>query len=349
VLKAIPGISKKILVISLAVLFLVSMVFFVSPGKIHASVINEDDWESPNLGDPNLDEWIFTPEDTSSVWTNKDVTITAGQNTVFLPEGTIITRSGGGNFDAQTLAANAVANLASLSGFGSGNDVFGALQWGIPGMGLEFSKPITITIFIGTAYAGQTIYILRSVTGTSDWTSAGIVDPAVVVSETGFITFQATKASTYAATETDTVASSSKPLTPEEQVLRDLSIGQQVDLYGKTTTGFTKMLYDNILDRVPDSNGLDYWVNALNNGMTPGQVVFNLVFSEELKSKIAAKSPTEFVTFLYEIVLNREPDSQGLANWVDKMKNGMSKEDVLLHFLDSEEFHNICMMFGFMQ
>jgi len=28
------------------------------------------------------------------------------------------------------------------------------------------------------------------------------------------------------------------------------------------------------------------------------------------------------------------------------MKNGMSKEDVLLHFIESGEFKNICEMFG---
>ena len=345
-IKAIPDISKKILVVSLATLFLVSMVFFVSPGNIHAD-ITYTDYSFPD-SPPN-------PTNTPSITVAKSggVTFIADSSNVFLPEGTVITQSGGGNFDAYALAANAVATLSSLSGFGSGNDVYGALQWGIPGMGLEFSQPITLTVFIGTTYGGtsivgQTIYILRSITGTSGWTSDGIVAPATaVVDAGGFITFQATKASTYAATETGTVASTpSKPLTPEEQVLRNLSIGQQVDLYGKTTTGFTKMLYDNILGRVPDDEGLNNWVTALNNGMTPGKVVFNLVFSEELKSKISSASSEEFVTFLYKNVLDRNPDSEGYNGWLSAMKNGMSKENVLLHFIEGDEFKNICTMFN---
>ena len=142
-------------------------------------------------------------------------------------------------------------------------------------------------------------------------------------------------------------AAPSRPLTPQEQVLLNLSLGQQADLYGRTTTGFVKTLYDNILGRVPDDNGLNNWVTALNDGtMEPKDVVYNLVFSTELQPKISSMSPEEFVTFLYKNVFNREPDSSGYANWVSILKSGKSKLDVLLLFLDSSEFKNICEMFG---
>jgi len=138
-----------------------------------------------------------------------------------------------------------------------------------------------------------------------------------------------------------------RPLTSEEQASLDLSIKQQADLYGATNIGFTKMLYDNILGRAADDEGLNNWVAALNEGkITLNSVVYNFVFSKELESIISPSSPTEFVTFLYKNVLGRNPDPQGLASWVDNMKNGMSKEEVLLHFLDSDEFKNIYTMFG---
>jgi hypothetical protein len=140
-----------------------------------------------------------------------------------------------------------------------------------------------------------------------------------------------------------------KPLTPQEQVMLNLSICQQADLYGKTNTGFVKTLYDNILGRVPDDEGLNNWETALSNKMTPKDVVYYFVFSEELKPKIALMGPEEFVTFLYKNVFNREPDSDGYNNWVSLMKNGMSKEDVLLLFLNCDEFKNICIMFGLTQ
>lgn len=136
------------------------------------------------------------------------------------------------------------------------------------------------------------------------------------------------------------------PLTPEEILLLELSIGQQADLYGKTTTGFVKALYDNILGRVPDESGLNDWVTALDNGMSPSQAVYNLVFSDELKSKISPMGFEEFVNFLYKNVFDREPDSGGYVNWVNKLKSGMSKEEILLNFLNSYEFKDICAMFG---
>lgn len=116
------------------------------------------------------------------------------------------------------------------------------------------------------------------------------------------------------------------------------------------TTEFVKTLYDNILGRVPDDGGLNNWVTALNNGtITLGDVVYNFVFSKELEPIISVASPEDFVTFLYENVLDRSADPDGYAGWVSAMKNGMSKEDVLLHFIDSDEFKNICTMFGLTQ
>ena len=138
-----------------------------------------------------------------------------------------------------------------------------------------------------------------------------------------------------------------KPLTPEEIASLNLSIGQQIDLYGATNIGFTKMLYDNILGRVPDSEGADNWVTALNEGSIKlGDVIFGFVFSKELEGIISPATPEEFITFLYKNVFDRNPDPDGYNNWVSLMQNGMSKEDVLLHFTDSGEFKNICEMFG---
>jgi len=77
-----------------------------------------------------------------------------------------------------------------------------------------------------------------------------------------------------------------------------------------------------------------------------GDVVYCFVFSKELEPMISSLSNEEFITFLYENVLDRNADPDGYAGWVSAMNSGMSKEDVLLHFLDSTEFKDICIMFG---
>jgi len=138
-----------------------------------------------------------------------------------------------------------------------------------------------------------------------------------------------------------------KPLTPEEQAALDLSIEKQVAVYGASNVGFTKTLYDNILGRAADEEGLNAWVTALNEGrITLKDLVFGFVFSKELEPVVSPAGPEEYITFLYKNVLNREPDPDGFNNWLTHMQNGMTKEEVLLHFVDSEEFNKICEMFG---
>ena len=130
-----------------------------------------------------------------------NVAADGGTNKVVLPQGTTITKAGGGTFNANNLTANSVT-ASSLSGLGSGVVADGALQWGLSGIELQFSSPITITIFVGTSFNGQTLNITRSTSGSSGWTSDGIVSPATCVVSSGECTFSATKASYFLASHT---------------------------------------------------------------------------------------------------------------------------------------------------
>ncbi len=121
-----------------------------------------------------------------------------GTSTISLPDATLITRVDGGAINLGTLSAASVSGGA-LSGLGSGNVVDGALQWGITNLGLQFSSPITLGIFVGDSFNGQTLSVMRSVSGSGDWTSDGIVTPATCVVSGGVCSFSATKASYYAA------------------------------------------------------------------------------------------------------------------------------------------------------
>lgn len=150
----------------------------------------------PTSGDPSATTSIIVLGDSTI-----NVPADGGNSSIFLPDGTIITRSDGGTIDISQLSADA-PSLASLTGFDSNTVVDGALQWGVPNLGLEFNPAITLNIFVGTAFNGQTLNVVRSPSGTGDWTSEGIVDPATCVVSDGICTFQATKASYYAVTHT---------------------------------------------------------------------------------------------------------------------------------------------------
>ncbi|MCX7779009.1 MAG: fibronectin type III domain-containing protein [Patescibacteria group bacterium] len=128
-----------------------------------------------------------------------DIPVDGGTSTILLPKGTIITREDGGSIDGGLLTAEAVTP-GSLTGLSAGVVIEGALKWGLENLGLEFNPAITISIFVGTTLDGQTLNILRSVSGTDNWTNDGIVPPATCLVTNGLCTFQATKASYYVAT-----------------------------------------------------------------------------------------------------------------------------------------------------
>jgi hypothetical protein len=141
--------------------------------------------------------------------------------------------------------------------------------------------------------------------------------------------------------------SAATPLTPQEWVALDLNIKQLLDHYGPTSEGFIKMLYDNILGRVPDDSGLNYWTDQLNNNVfSASQIAEHFIFSGELSGKITAMSNEEFITCLYKYFLSRTPDTDGYNSWLSYINSGFSKEETLRAFLNNEEWFNICSMFN---
>jgi len=178
--------------------------------------------------------------------------LNVGSNTVTLPQGTDITKVGGGNFDATSLTAAETA-VGSLSGLGTGVVAKGALQWGIASLGLEFNPAISIKIFVGTSLNGQTLDITRSTSGSSGWTGDGIVSPGTCVVASGYCSFSATKASYYVASETTTTTAASPgggggsyTSAEETYTIGDINGSSKVDKYdfalmmsawGKTGTG----------------------------------------------------------------------------------------------------------------
>ncbi len=194
----------------------------------------------------SLPEGITDEKDTVSVIVNEQMTINIamldGSHSVNLPSGIVISRKGGGAIDATKLSADNI-EISSLSGFASDTAVEGALQWGIPDVGLVFSEPITLNIFVGTSKNGQTLSILRSSSTDSDWTADGIVSPATCSVSEGLCTFQATKASYFAATvivstPTSTPAPTSTPTpTPSSNSSSTSNSGSSSSTSGAKVSG----------------------------------------------------------------------------------------------------------------
>ncbi|MCJ7871443.1 DUF4214 domain-containing protein [Phaeobacter sp. J2-8] len=99
-------------------------------------------------------------------------------------------------------------------------------------------------------------------------------------------------------------------------------------------------LYQATLDRVPDMTGQTNWTGRLADGSySLEEVADSFVRSPQFKATYSDNlSNTEFVTLLYNNVLDRAPDDQGLARWVGELDNGASRADVVLGFSQSPQF-----------
>jgi len=165
-------------------------------GSQTSSLLDNDILNPPSGSSNNS-----TPFLTSNQQITIDVPVTGGTSEIIIPADTTITSVGGGNFDATSLTAGVVAS-GTLSGLGTGAVVDGSLQWGIANLGLQFSPAITLKIYVGASFNGQTLTIMRSTSGSSGWTSDG-VSPGTCVVADGICQFTATKASYYATYHTE--------------------------------------------------------------------------------------------------------------------------------------------------
>ena len=107
------------------------------------------------------------------------------------------------------------------------------------------------------------------------------------------------------------------------------------------TQAFVTKFYNIFLDRDPDSPGLESWTNNLISGEISGaDMAFDFVFSGEFIIKNV--SDEEYVKIMYKAFFNREPDDFEYNQWFEALGNGSSRYSVLVDFIDSEEFRNLC-------
>ena len=55
------------------------------------------------------------------------------------------------------------------------------------------------------------------------------------------------------------------------------------------------------------------------------------------------------MNILYQALFDRNADTEGKANWVSLLDNGVSRAYVLKGFTDSSEFNNLCSVYGIRQ
>lgn len=90
-------------------------------------------------------------------------------------------------------------------------------------------------------------------------------------------------------------------------------------------------LYVGYLGRAADQAGLDFWTNAIVNGTsTIESVALGFTLSQEYTSKYEGLSNEELVAAIYQNVLGRAADADGLAFWVGELEKGVQTPATLL-------------------
>ncbi len=97
-------------------------------------------------------------------------------------------------------------------------------------------------------------------------------------------------------------------------------------------------LYKAYFGRLPDSAGLDHWVDARRSGVRLVDVSDAFAGSGEFVDRYGHVSNGEFVTLLYRNVLGRSADSGGHAHWTSVLDGGKPRGEVMVGFSESPEF-----------
>jgi hypothetical protein len=93
---------------------------------------------------------------------------------------------------------------------------------------------------------------------------------------------------------------------------------------------FVDQVYQNLLGRMPEQSGLNYWVTLLQSGFPRTAVTVGIWQSPEHRGIE--------VDHYYQTFLHRQADPVGRAGWVGALVAGASETDVELAFLNSPEY-----------
>ena len=116
---------------------------------------------------------------------------------------------------------------------------------------------------------------------------------------------------------------------------------------GLDNTAFVTLLYSNVMQRTPDTAGLQGWVDFLNAGHSRAEVLLGFTesaedirnLSEPVREGLWVQDPSAAeVARLYDTVFGRLPDAAGLTGWTHVLQGGATLQSVADGFIGSPEF-----------
>ena len=110
-------------------------------------------------------------------------------------------------------------------------------------------------------------------------------------------------------------------------------------------TRFVNHFYRNCQGRSADIAGLNDWTGGLIDGRYNGvTIVQGFLYSPEFINK--QLDSASFIEVLYQTLLCRSSDPAGQADWITRLENGTSQEQIIAGFVNSIEFNELCNTYG---
>ncbi len=101
--------------------------------------------------------------------------------------------------------------------------------------------------------------------------------------------------------------------------------------------GQVRRLYLAVLGRDADADGFAYWVSRRIEGVDLTTVAAGFVSSAEFGARFGAPTDAGFLERVYDNVLGRTPDPEGLAYWSAQLRAGLGRPALVLAFSESPE------------
>ena len=126
----------------------------------------------------------------------------------------------------------------------------------------------------------------------------------------------------------------------------DNLIKYELRAYPSGVEGFIARLYDLVMGRQYDQEGLNYWVSQLDEGNMNASNIARYFFSCEEYYDIGY-TLDEYLNVLYKVFFDRSPDTEGFNYWKSLvLDQGKTRRDVLEGFINSKEWANVCLKYG---
>jgi len=108
-------------------------------------------------------------------------------------------------------------------------------------------------------------------------------------------------------------------------------------------------LYQAAFDRTPDKGGLGYWIARYDAGMSLEDIGSEFISSREFAERYGSNtSDAIFIDTLYQNILDRPGDTEGVAYWLQEAQSGSrSRAEILVGFSESpENYENLISVIG---